>query len=289
VSKKSWIFAIVVSAIVVIGFVVVSFWQTHHELSQTQSALSAARDLSDQNQAQLALLRNQHAQDQSLIESLQQEKEASTQAQKKLEDQMRDELQSKDITISELQGKLTVNILDHILFDSGEAVLKPEGQKILQQIANVLKQYPSRQIHVIGHTDNVPIKATARSRFPSNWELSTARANAAVRFLCETAGVDPRRLGAVGYGEFHPIADNATQEGRAQNRRIALVILSEELVGSDTAAKAATNRAAVMAPNPHTNSVATIHQTVALPPNTNGVSQPISLPADTNTVSTNGL
>jgi chemotaxis protein MotB len=289
VNKKSLIFAIVASAIVVIGFVVLSFWQIRHELSQTQSALSDARDLADQNQAQLALLKNQRAQDQTLIESLQQEKEASTQAQKKLEDQMRDELQSKDITISELQGKLTVNILDRILFDSGEAVLKPEGQNILQQIANVLKQYPNRQIHVIGHTDNVPIKTTARSRFSSNWELSTARANAAVRFLCETAGVDPRRLGAVGYGEFHPIADNATQEGRAQNRRIALVVLSEELVGSDTTANAATNRAPVMAPTPHTNSVAATHQPVALLPNTNGVSQSISLPADTNTVSTNDI
>ena len=87
---------------------------------------------------------------------------------------------------------------------------------------------------MIGHTDNVPIRASARGRFPSNWELSTARATAAVRFLGEKAGVDPRRLGAVGYGEFHPIADNATPDGRAKNRRIALVVLSEELVGADT-------------------------------------------------------
>ena len=147
---------------------------------------------------------------------------------------MRAALESKEITISELQGKLTVNILDRIMFDSGEAALKTEGEKILQKIAGILAQYPRRQIHVIGHTDNVPIRASARNRFPSNWELSTARATAAVRFLGEKAGVDPRRLGAVGYGEFHPIADNATPEGRAKNRRIALVVLSEELVGADT-------------------------------------------------------
>ena len=147
---------------------------------------------------------------------------------------MRAALESKEITISELQGKLTVNILDRIMFDSGEADLKTEGEKILQKIAGILAQYPQRQIHVIGHTDNVPIRASARTRFPSNWELSTSRATAAVRFLCEKAGVDPRRLGAVGYGEFHPIADNATPEGRAKNRRIALVVLSEELVGADT-------------------------------------------------------
>ena len=120
-----------------------------------------------------------------------------------------------------------------ILFDSGEAVLKPDGEAVLQKVANVLAQHPQLKIHVIGHTDNVPIKATARSRFPSNWELSTTRATAAVRCLIEKAGVDPQRVGAVGYGEFRPIADNATPEGRAKNRRIAITVLSEELAGAD--------------------------------------------------------
>ena len=110
-------------------------------------------------------------------------------------------------------------------------------------MAAILAQHPKLQIHVIGHTDNVPIRAAARNRFPSNWELSTSRATAAVRFLTERAGVDPRRLGAVGYGEFRPIADNATPEGRARNRRIAITILSEELAGADAApaASAKTN------------------------------------------------
>ncbi len=139
---------------------------------------------------------------------------------------MRSALESKDVTISELQGKLTVNILDRILFDSGEADLKPEGQEVLQQIAGILSKYPNRQIHVIGHTDNVPIRGGRR--FPSNWELSSARALAAVRFLSEKAGVDAHRLAAVGFGEFHPVADNATPEGRAKNRRIALVVMPEE-------------------------------------------------------------
>jgi chemotaxis protein MotB len=96
-----------------------------------------------------------------------------------------------------------------------------------------LNQYPQRQIHVIGHTDNVPIRAGPKARFATNWELSTARAIAAVRYLCEKAGADARRLGAVGYGEFHPVADNSTAEGRARNRRIALVVLPEELAGAD--------------------------------------------------------
>ncbi len=142
---------------------------------------------------------------------------------------MRAALQSKDITISQLQGKLTVNILDHVLFDSGEGALKPEGQEVLRRLAAVLTTHTNRALHVIGHTDNVPIRVSARSRFASNWELSTARATAAVRFLHEQAGVNPKQLGALGYGEFHPVADNATPEGRAKNRRIAVVILPEDL------------------------------------------------------------
>jgi len=86
---------------------------------------------------------------------------------------------------------------------------------------------------VIGHTDNGPITLSARNRFASNWELSTARALAAVHFLTERAGMDARRVGAVGYGEFRPVADNATAEGRAKNRRIAIVILPDELAAAD--------------------------------------------------------
>jgi chemotaxis protein MotB len=102
--------------------------------------------------------------------------------------------------------------------------LKPEGQRVLEKIASVLMQHTNRQVHVIGHTDDVPI----HRKFASNWELSTARATAAVRFLQERAGVDPRRLGALGYGEFHPAVPNTTAEGRAKNRRIEVVILPEE-------------------------------------------------------------
>ena len=165
------------------------------------------------------------------VADLEKEKATVVKAAQGLEDEMRAQLESKDVTISKLQGKLTVNILDRILFDSGEAVLKSDGEAVLQKIAAILAQHPEVRIHVIGHTDNVPIRSTARSRFASNWELSTARALAAVRFLTEQANVDPRRLGAVGYGEFRPIADNATAEGRARNRRIAITILADELIG----------------------------------------------------------
>jgi chemotaxis protein MotB len=225
--KSTWIIASMLSALLIFGYIGASVWQQKRQLEELHA-------VAEQSRAQIERLKMELSADQAHIIELQREKEAVAQAQKLLEQEMRAALESKDITISQLQGKLTVSILDRILFDSGEAVLKSEGEQVLQQIAAVLAQHPTRQIHVIGHTDNVPIRAGARNRFASNWELSTARATAAVRFLSEKAGVNPCHLGAVGYGEFHPLADNATVEGRAKNRRIALVVLSEELAGADT-------------------------------------------------------
>jgi len=199
------------------------------QLSQKSTALSTA-------QTDTAGLQQQLAGMQANFADLEKEKEQAVQSAKGLEDEMRNDLESKDVTISKLQGKLTVNILDRVLFDSGEAELKPDGQAVMLKIAAFLAQHPELKIHVIGHTDNVPIRGNARLRFPTNWELSTARAVAAVRFLTERAGVDPRRLGAVGYGEYRPVADNATPEGRARNRRIAITILPDELAVADTAA-----------------------------------------------------
>lgn len=178
------------------------------------------------NQEVAAALTNQ-------IFELQKEKEQVGKQAKTLEDEMRQQLESKDVTISKLQGKLTVTIVDRVMFDSGEAILKPDGAAVMQKIADLLASHPELQIQVVGHTDNVPIRQTLHGRFASNWELSTARALAAVHFLTERAGVDPRRLGAAGYGEFRPIADNSTPEGRAKNRRITVTVLPEEFAVAD--------------------------------------------------------
>ena len=198
------------------------------QLAQKSSALATAQTDDAGLQQQLAGMQANFA-------DLEKEKDQTVQSAKGLEDEMRNDLASKDVTISKLQGKLTVNILDRVMFDSGEADLKPDGQTVMLKIAAFLAQHPELKIHVIGHTDNVHIRGKARLRFPTNWELSTARAVAAVRFLTERAGVDPRRLGAVGYGEYRPVADNSTPEGRARNRRIAITILPDELAVADTA------------------------------------------------------
>ena len=231
--KSTWIIASVLSGVVIIAFVVLNITQQKRETELVRKQLASVQAAANvvtakANEMVMELERNRDK-----IAQLEQEKAENVRAQQSLESEMRSALESKDVTISQLQGKLTVNILDRILFDSGEAILKPEGESILLQVAKVLAQYPNRPIHVIGHTDNVPIRVGSRGRHASNWELSTARATSAVRYLSEKAGVDVRRLAAVGYGEFHPVADNSTAEGRARNRRIALVVMPEEFAAPD--------------------------------------------------------
>lgn len=128
------------------------------------------------------------------------------------------EIQAGRIQISELQGKMTVRLAEKVLFPSGSATLNRDGKGTLGKVADAFKDLKDRIVRVEGHTDDVPIRSAA---FPSNWELSAARAIAVVRFL-QSAGVDPSRLAAAGYGEFQPIAPNDTAEGRAQNRRIEI-------------------------------------------------------------------
>jgi chemotaxis protein MotB len=250
--KETWIIAGVLTIVLLLGLLGYASWGKKHEVEQLRADLAAAQAAAQaaaaKTEAAALDLKDKLNESQARLAELAKEKDSAVQSHKSLEDEMRAALESKDVTISQLQGKLTVNILDRVLFDSGEADLKAGGATVLRKVAAILKDHPNLKIHVIGHTDNVPIRASARHRFPSNWELSTARATAAVRFLTETAGVDPRRLGAVGYGEFRPVADNATSEGRARNRRIAITILSEELVGSDAAPATTTGAQGSSAP-----------------------------------------
>ncbi|MEJ2197417.1 MAG: OmpA family protein [Desulfuromonadales bacterium] len=134
------------------------------------------------------------------------------------------EIERGEVRISELKGKLTVNVVDKILFDSGKASLKPAGIKVLQQIGDILNSAVDKNIQVEGHTDNVPISGGLAARYPSNWELSTARATTVLHFLQDKVGVSGERLSAVGYGEYQPISSNATAKGRAENRRIQIVL-----------------------------------------------------------------
>jgi chemotaxis protein MotB len=140
---------------------------------------------------------------------------------------MKGEIAQGQVTISELKGKLTVNMVDAILFDSGKAEVKRGGEEVLAKVVDILKGVQDKMIRIEGHTDNVQIVGNLTKRFPTNWELSAARAINVARFL-QGQGIDPSVLVAVANGEYRPVAPNDTDEGRARNRRIEIVLVPRE-------------------------------------------------------------
>jgi chemotaxis protein MotB len=142
----------------------------------------------------------------------------------KLQAQMKEEIAKGDVRLSESGGKLRVDLVDKILFESGEAQVSKRGETVLAKVGAVLAQIDDKTIQVSGHTDNLPLGEKLTATFPTNWELSAARAVTVVRFLAEKAGVPARRLVASGYGEWSPIASNKTGAGRARNRRIEILL-----------------------------------------------------------------
>lgn len=122
------------------------------------------------------------------------------------------------------QGQMVLELPSGVLFPSGKAELSKTGEAALQEILDVLKEFSDRRFLIAGHTDNVPVKSR---RFKNNWILSTARAVSVVDYMTTSAGFEPTKLAAAGYGEFAPVADNETEEGRAQNRRIEIILVPD--------------------------------------------------------------
>lgn len=142
---------------------------------------------------------------------------------------MKKEIEEGQVKITRLADRLSVSMVDKILFPSGEADITPAGVKILERVGRVLKNTNNKIIRVEGHTDNVSIKPPLQKQFPTNWELSTARATNVVRFLQEKVGVEPKRLQAIGMSEYHPVASNANEAGRSRNRRIEITLMPEAM------------------------------------------------------------
>ncbi|WP_163650550.1 OmpA family protein [Modicisalibacter sp. 'Wilcox'] len=127
------------------------------------------------------------------------------------------------VEVSRVKGGINLRIQDHLLFGSGDAALTGGGREMISQLVAILQRYDG-EISVEGHTDSVPIDTP---RFPSNWELSSARATAILRYLVQ-AGVDPDRLRAVGYADTRPLQSNRSAAGRAANRRVEVIIHAPE-------------------------------------------------------------
>ena len=193
------------------------------ELEANAARIAKEREQLRQEQSQLAAASEQ--------ERLAKEEEIKrlTRTQEELSKSLQDEISKGNITIQQVRDRLTINMVDRVLFDSGQAQLKPAGIKVLKQVGDVLKTVTDKQIRIEGHTDNVPISSKLQDRFKTNWELSAARATTVVRYLIDQGGADRQYLSAVGYADTHPLASNDSEEGRSSNRRIEIVLYPKDL------------------------------------------------------------
>jgi chemotaxis protein MotB len=198
--------------------------QAQKELEEKLAALDSEKSQLSTQLGQLSTERDQ-------LTQVVQEKDAELARLKAtyqdLEEKMKAEIAGGEIRLSQAEGRIQVDLVDKILFDSGEASLTERGAGVLTRLGAVLVGVEGRTIQVSGHTDDSPPSQRLAATFPTNWELSVARAVNVVRFLQEKASVPARRLVAAGYGETHPVASNATPKGRARNRRIEILLIPE--------------------------------------------------------------
>ncbi len=193
--------------------------EDHDRLAaESETQLAAARQRNADLEAQLADRDKELA---GLRGDLSAETAKLQEAQRGLIRALRPEINKGDITVNLNSEHLLINLASGYLFGSGEAQLKPAGADALQRVGAVLKDFPEKQVHVAGYTDNVPIKGALQKKYPSNKELSDARANGAAQAL-QDGGV--ANLTAAGHGESDPIASNKTAEGRAKNRRVEVIV-----------------------------------------------------------------
>ncbi|UCF00594.1 MAG: OmpA family protein [Deltaproteobacteria bacterium] len=143
----------------------------------------------------------------------------------KIESSLKEQIESQEIKLEEIAGKLKVTLVDKILFDTGKVEVSKRGEEVLLELADTLRENKDQNIVIEGHTDDVPIGLVLVEKYPTNWELSTARAVKVVRFLQEKGWLEPERLSATGYSYYKPVASNDTAEGRRQNRRIEIILV----------------------------------------------------------------
>jgi chemotaxis protein MotB len=194
-------------------------------LQQQKTALEEQKAALEQNSTTM----------QQQVGSLEQQKAAllaaSQQRQQQYDALVKDlskEVEKGQLQVRQYKDMLTVDLAEQIFFDSGRATLKAGGKDVLKKVGEALKGYENKIIRVVGYTDNVPVAKSLQSTYPTNWELSVARATNVVRYL-QDVGVPPERMVASGRGEYDPVATNDTPEGRQKNRRIEIMLIDKGL------------------------------------------------------------
>jgi chemotaxis protein MotB len=228
-SRLPWLLLVLVS--VAVGYAGQLAWKEHERLqvlvARGQESERSRRDLEMRVQA----LEGEKSELLTARETLQKDVEAKASELQELkgtfdnlQEKMKEEIAKGEIALSQTGGRLKVDMVDKILFESGSSQISRRGASVLSRVGGVLAQIGDKQLQVSGHTDNQPISRKLKAQFPTNWELSIGRAMNVVRFLQDEAGVPPERLVASGYGEHHPLDSNRTNTGRARNRRIEILL-----------------------------------------------------------------
>jgi chemotaxis protein MotB len=194
-------------------------------LQRTQAELDATREQNAVARRKMQALESAQAELAALVEQRESEVDTLQQTQKELAAKLEKEIEQGNVAISQGRGQLVVDLIDKILFDSGEAAPNESGMAVLRQVGESFRKVPGKLIQVTGHTDTVPISPKLIERFPSNWELSTQRATNVVRFLQDEVKIPGARLAAVGRSQYDPVANNAKKAGRRRNRRIEVRLM----------------------------------------------------------------
>jgi chemotaxis protein MotB len=198
--------------------------QLSRDLKKLQSQNAYLKNIYQQQQKNIKILKLELEKRRSVIQLQGKVIQLLDDTKKTIENSLKDQIAAQEIEVIEVDDKLKVIFVDKILFDSGSVEINPSGKELLMIMAGSLEETKDQDIVVEGHTDNVPLSAALRQRFPSNWELSTARAAAVARFFQQEGGIQPQRLSARGYSFYRPVAANKTVEGRRQNRRIEIIL-----------------------------------------------------------------
>lgn len=190
---------------------------------KAKSELDACQSARNETETRLTVANQELEAYRKVAEANKQKLEAVTQRENQLRDRMQQELSDKSVEIEQLRGQLTVRMLDKIVFLSGSADILPEGMAVIDKVVEVLADSPDI-IRVEGHTDDTPIGDKLKKKYPSNWELSAARASAVARYIETKHHINPKRLESLGFSMYHPVAPNDTPENKQRNRRVEIVL-----------------------------------------------------------------
>src|SRR5579859_3747509 len=235
-NRAMWAAALAVVGLGCGGVKQADFDAKSREADTAKQQLAQAQQQLANDEAQIAQLKSSlgMAQSQAITDDqkaqLEEAKHAMQEAQER--GKLLDDLQSKfkrmidagHLKVTTRHGRVVLQLHNDVLFDKGEAEVKADGKQALGEIAATLRGVGGKRFQVAGHTDTEPITTDKKKDFPTNWELSAARAIAVVKILVGQ-GVDPGTLSAAGYGPYDPVASNATPDGQAKNRRIEITLV----------------------------------------------------------------